>query len=60
MKQNFIKTTDAETATKLLSLGFKQLSYDGNVYTFLNEPLKNINFTEVDKKKYVYTNTLCV
>ena len=55
---NFIKTTDTETANKLISCGFQLLSHVGNVYTFLNQPSNNFNFEEVDKKKMAYTNTL--
>lgn len=58
MKQTFIKTQDKETADKLLSLGFKLLSQDGSVYTFLNQPPKNFAFSEADKKKIVYSDIL--
>lgn len=57
-KKNFIKTTDKETADKLIEAGFKLMSKDGNVYTFLNEITNNFNFEEVDQKKMAYTNTL--
>ena len=57
-KQNFIKTTDKETADKLISVGFKLVSQNGNVYTFLNQLPKNFNFDEVDRTKMAYTNTL--
>lgn len=57
-KQNFIKTTDKETADKLISYGFQLVSQSGNVYTFLNQPPKNFVFDEVDKKKMAYTNIL--
>ena len=57
---NFIKTTDTETANKLISCGFQLISHVGNVYTFLNQPPNNLNFDEVDKKKMAYTNTLNV
>jgi hypothetical protein len=56
--KNFIKTTDKETADKLISVGFQLVSQSGSVYTFLNQPPKNFIFDEVDKKKMVYTNTL--
>ena len=36
MKYNFIKTSDKETKEKLLKEGFKLVSQDGNVATFLN------------------------
>ena len=55
---NFIKTTDTETANKLISCGFQLVSHIGNVYTFLNQLPKNFNFDSVDKKKVVYDNKL--
>jgi hypothetical protein len=57
-KQNFIKTTDKETADKLMSLGFQLVSQSGSVYTFLNQAPANFNFDEADKKKVAYTNIL--
>ena len=36
MKYNFIKTSDKETKEKLLKEGFKLVSQDGNVATFVN------------------------
>lgn len=56
-KQNFIMTTDKETADKLISAGF-QLVSQNSVYTFLNQPPKNFIFDEADKRKIVYTNIL--
>lgn len=56
--KNFIKTTDAETANKLIALGFKVVSDIGNVYTFLNEVPQKLNFDSVDKTKIVYDNKL--
>ena len=57
-KQNFIITTDKETADKLISVGFQLVSHNGSSYTFLNQLPKNFNFDGVDKKKMVYTNML--
>ena len=57
-KQNFIKTTDKETADKLMSEGFQLVSEKCGVYTFLNQPPKNFSFNEADKKKVAYTNIL--
>lgn len=57
-KQNFITTTDKETADKLLSAGFQLMSQNGNAYTFLNQLPKNFSFDEVDKNKMAYTNIL--
>lgn len=56
-KQNFIMTTDKETADKLLSAGFQLVSQNGT-YTFLNQPPRNFSFDEVDKKKMAYTNII--
>lgn len=58
MNKKFIKTTDAETANKLIAFGFRLVSNIGNVYTFLNELPQNINFDSVDKTKIVYDNKL--
>ena len=57
-EKNFIKTTDKETADKLISVGFQLVSQNGNVYTFLNQLPSNFSFDEVDEKKMAYTNTL--
>ena len=60
MKQNFIKTTDKETADKLMLCGFQLVSHVGDMYTFLNKAPKNFSFDEVDKYKYAYSNILNV
>jgi hypothetical protein len=57
-KHNFIKTTDQETADRLAFIGFPLVSQNNGVYTFLNQPMQNLNFEEIDKKKMAYTNTL--
>ena len=57
-KQNFITTTDKETADKLISAGFQLVTTSGSAVTFLNQPPKNFIFDEVDKKKMAYTNIL--
>lgn len=57
-KQNFITTTDKETADKLISAGFPLVSQSGGAYTFLNQLPKNFNFEDVDKKNMAYTNIL--
>lgn len=56
--KKFIKTTDAETANKLIVCGFQLISHIGNIYTFLNDAPKNINFDAVDKKMIVYDDIL--
>ena len=57
-KQKFIKTTDVETANKLIAFGFKLVSQIGSVYTFLNEVPQNIVFESVDQSKIAYDNKL--
>lgn len=57
-KQNFIKTTDKETADKLISEGFRLVSKDSNCYTFLNQVPTNFSFDDVDKNNIYYTNML--
>ena len=57
-KKNFIKTTDKETADKLIFAGFQLVSQDNGIYTFLSQAPKNFVFDEVDKTKVAYTNTL--
>ena len=56
--KKFIKTTDEETANKLITYGFQLISHIGNIYTFLNEVPQNMTFESVDKTKIVYDNKL--
>lgn len=58
MDKKFIKTTDAETANRLLVLGFQLMTHIGDVYTFLNEPPQNMTFDSVDQTKIAYDNKL--
>ena len=58
MEKKFIKTTDIETANKLIVLNFKLVSHIGNIYTFLNEMPQNLTFESVDKTKIVYDGKL--
>ena len=58
MEKKFIKTTDAETADKLTTLGFKLISHIGNVHIFLNETPQNMTFESVDQTKIAYDNKL--
>lgn len=58
MEKKFIKTTDTETANKLITYGFKLVSQVGNVYTFLNEISQSLIFESVDKTKIAYDNKL--
>lgn len=56
MKYNFLKTSDEETKEKLLKEGFKLVSQDGSVFTFLNDHV----LTFEDKSKIQYSNNLCI
>ena len=58
MDKKFIKTTDIETANKLIAFGFKMVTNIGNVYTFLNDTPPNMFFDSVDTSKIVYDNKL--
>lgn len=58
MKYNFIKTSDKDTADKLLNCGFQLVSNACGIYTFLNQSQKKINFENIDVKRIVYANTL--
>lgn len=58
MEKKFIKTTDVETANKLIALNFKLVSHIGSVYTFLNATPQTLTFESVDTTKIVYDNKL--
>ena len=58
-KFNFIRTSDDETMKLLISQGFKLMSNDGNIATFINDASK-MNFDNIDKSKLQYTNMLCI
>lgn len=55
MKYNFIKTSDKETKENLLKEGFKLVSQDGNVATFVNN--HSLTF-ENTYNKIQYSNML--
>ena len=55
MKYNFIKTSDKETKENLLKEGFKLVSQDGNVATFLNNHCLTFENTN---NKIQYSNML--
>lgn len=55
MEYNFIKTSDKEIKEKLLKEGFKLVSQDGNVATFLNN--HSLAF-ENTNNKIQYSNML--
>lgn len=56
-KRIFIKVKDEETKQQLLDLGYKLLSDDGSIATFLNDLSRPQSFS---CKKVVYTNKLNV
>ena len=35
MKQNFIKTSDSETASKMINLGFQKIDQQNGIYTIV-------------------------
>ena len=57
-KKNFIMTTYKDTADKLIAEGLQLVSNNNGVYTFLNQPQKNLSFDEIDKTTVAYTNML--
>lgn len=59
MKQNFIRTTDGETAEQLVKLGFQKIDESNGIYVFLNCGKKQFE-ENLDKSKIQYTNILCV
>lgn len=59
-KTTFIKTSDRQTADLLISLGFKVLSNDGRIWTFLNDAKKEKTFEQDNKTAIVYSNGLCI
>lgn len=54
-KMNFVRTTDEETANRLLELGFQLIEKDSTSWTFLNSTVAHF---DEDSKKVVYTNIL--
>ena len=57
MKQNFITTKDASTATLLLEQGYQKVQDSNGIYVFLNtDKLRFSN--EIDITKLKYTNML--
>ena len=60
MKQNFIKTSDSETASKLLKLGFQKVDNTNGIYTFLNTGKIQFSENDIDKSKIQYSNMLSI
>lgn len=57
MKQNFIKTSDKETATKLKNLGLQEVNNSEGIYLFVN-PDKILFDSDIDQSKLHFTNIL--
>ena len=60
MKQNFIKTSDSETASKMINLGFQKIDEQNGIYTFLNTGTIRFSNDDIDKKKIQYSNMLSI
>lgn len=59
MKQNFIKTSDYETAKILISIGFQKIDEQNGIYTFLNSEKMQFS-NDIDKRKIQYSNMLSI
>ena len=57
MKQNFIITKDAHTATLLSQQGYQQVQNSNGIYVFLNTDKLQFS-NEIDITKLKYTNML--
>lgn len=60
MKQNFIKTSDSKTASKMINLGFQKIDEQNGIYTFLNTVTIQFSNDDIDKKKIQYSNMLSI
>ena len=60
MKQNFIKTSDSETVSKMINLGFQKIDERNGIYTFLNTGTIQFSNDDIDKKKIQYSNMLSI
>lgn len=58
MKYNFIKTSDEGVKNHLTNRGFKLVSQNGKVSTFLND--RSLTFEYIDRSKIQYSNMLCI
>ena len=57
-KRKFIITQDQETADKFILAGLRLINNSNGTYTFENKLNGNLNFSNIDVKKFAYTNTL--
>lgn len=58
MKDNFVKTSDSDTAEKLKANGFTEVSKEGEFFVFLNDG-KQL-FSKEDDKKVILTNVISI
>lgn len=54
--KNFIKTQDAYTKDKLLSMNFQLVNHDNDIYTFVNT--KNVLTFDDNDMKVVFSNNI--
>lgn len=52
----FVKTSDSDTADKLIKSGMQLLNQQNGVWTFVNDPKIPMKFA--DNTKIIYTNKL--
>ena len=57
MKQNFITTKDAHTATLLAQQGYQQVQNSNGIYVFLNTDTLRFS-NDIDITKIQYSNML--
>lgn len=55
----FIRTSDQDTANKLISSGFKLIQQNGQLYTFENSPNKCFS-DDIDETKIARSNKLII
>lgn len=56
MKQNFIKTSDANTAEMLRNDHFTELPKQGDFFVFIND--STMKFSKQTEKQIIFTNTM--
>lgn len=59
-EMKFIVTMDDRTADNLRSSGYVLLYENDGTYTFLNDLNLRVQFSDLEKTKFFYTNMLCV
>ena len=58
--KKFIIIKDKLTADKFIANGVQLVAQANGTYTFMNIIPQHFNFSEVDKSKLAYTDTLCL